>query len=82
MGPLSAHRVKVCQHLWPAARVAAELERTSQTLEQVSGKRPRFFRPPAAVLTPENLRPAFEIETRTFEGPDGGLVVVPEIGLR
>ena len=35
--------------------------------------------PPAAVLKAEPLREAFEIETQTFEGPDGQLVVVPEL---
>lgn len=38
--------------------------------------------PPVAVLTPENLRAAFEIDTLSFEGPDGGLVVVPELASR
>lgn len=36
--------------------------------------------PPVEVLKAENLRDAFEIETHTFEGPDGKLVVVPELG--
>jgi len=36
--------------------------------------------PPPAVLTPGHLRAAFGIETLSFEGPDGGLVVVPELG--
>lgn len=36
--------------------------------------------PPADVLTRENLSEAFEIETQTFRGPDGQLVVVPELG--
>jgi len=34
---------------------------------------------PAEVLTSANLREAFEIETQTFSGPDGQLVVVPEL---
>ncbi len=34
---------------------------------------------PAAVLTPESLREAFGIEAQTFPGPDGQLVVVPEL---
>jgi iron complex transport system ATP-binding protein len=38
--------------------------------------------PPAAVLTPENLYATFGIETLSFEGPDGGLVVVPELASR
>jgi iron complex transport system ATP-binding protein len=37
---------------------------------------------PSAVLTPENLRTAFGIETLSFTGPDGGLVVVPELASR
>ena len=36
--------------------------------------------PPAEVLTPENLRRAFDIDAQAFEGPDGQLVVVPELG--
>jgi len=35
--------------------------------------------PPAEVVTAENLREAFEIEAQIFEGPDGQLVVVPEL---
>lgn len=38
--------------LWPGHRVAEELERTAQVIEQATGQRPRCFRPPAAVLTP------------------------------
>ncbi len=38
--------------LWPWRAVAAELERASRTLAEASGHAPRFFRPPAAVLTP------------------------------
>jgi len=34
---------------------------------------------PAEVLTSANLREAFEIETQIFSGPDGQLVVVPEL---
>ena len=34
---------------------------------------------PSEVLTPGHLREAFEIETRTFPGPDGELVVVPAL---
>jgi iron complex transport system ATP-binding protein len=34
---------------------------------------------PAEVLTPENLRIAFEIEAACFPGPDGSLVVVPNL---
>ena len=34
---------------------------------------------PAEVLTSANLREAFEIETHTFSGPNGQLVVVPEL---
>lgn len=34
---------------------------------------------PGQVLTPENLRLAFGIEVLTFEGPDGALVVVPDL---
>jgi iron complex transport system ATP-binding protein len=34
---------------------------------------------PVEVLTSVNLRQAFEIETQTFFGPDGQLVVVPEL---
>jgi iron complex transport system ATP-binding protein len=36
--------------------------------------------PPAEVLTPENLRSAFEIEVFAFPGPDGALVIVPDLG--
>lgn len=35
--------------------------------------------PPADVLTPENLRAAFGIEVFAFPGPDGALVVVPDL---
>jgi len=35
--------------------------------------------PPADVLTPENLRAAFGIEAFAFPGPDGALVVVPDL---
>jgi len=35
---------------------------------------------PADVLTPENLRSAFEIEAFAFPGPDGSLVIVPDLG--
>ncbi len=35
--------------------------------------------PPAEILTAENLRLAFGIETLTFPGPDGALVVVPDM---
>jgi iron complex transport system ATP-binding protein len=35
--------------------------------------------PPSEVVTAENLREAFEIEAQIFEGPDGQLVVVPEL---
>lgn len=34
---------------------------------------------PDRVLTPDHLRRAFGIETLTFAGPDGSLVVVPEL---
>jgi iron complex transport system ATP-binding protein len=34
---------------------------------------------PEAVLTAENLREAFEIDAQIFAGPDGSLVVVPEL---
>jgi iron complex transport system ATP-binding protein len=34
---------------------------------------------PAEILTAENLRGAFGIETLTFPGPDGALVVVPRL---
>ena len=34
---------------------------------------------PESVLTPENLRIAFEIEAQTFLGPDNRLVVVPNL---
>lgn len=34
---------------------------------------------PPSVLTRENLRLAFEIEAQTFTGPDGELVVVPDL---
>lgn len=34
---------------------------------------------PEEVLTPENLRRAFDIEVSTFRGPDGALVVVPDL---
>ena len=34
---------------------------------------------PADVLTQDNLRSAFGIETFTFAGPDGALVVVPDL---
>ncbi|MFP6656441.1 MAG: ABC transporter ATP-binding protein [Myxococcota bacterium] len=34
--------------------------------------------PPREVLTAENLRRTFDIETLTFPGPDGALVVVPK----
>jgi iron complex transport system ATP-binding protein len=34
---------------------------------------------PVDVLTPENLRSAFDIEALSFFGPDGSLVVVPEL---
>jgi iron complex transport system ATP-binding protein len=34
------------------------------------------------VLTPDHLRIAFGIEAHTFAGPDGGLVVVPELTSR
>ncbi|MAG30741.1 MAG: hypothetical protein CL908_07620 [Deltaproteobacteria bacterium] len=34
---------------------------------------------PAQVLTPENLLEAFGIEVRCFLGPDGALVVVPDL---
>jgi iron complex transport system ATP-binding protein len=35
--------------------------------------------PPVDVLTPENLRMAFGIEALAFSGPDGQLVVVPDL---
>jgi len=35
--------------------------------------------PPNEILTAENLRMAFGIETLTFPGPDGALVVVPDL---
>jgi iron complex transport system ATP-binding protein len=35
--------------------------------------------PPAEILTAENLRLAFGIDTLTFPGPDGALVVVPDL---
>jgi iron complex transport system ATP-binding protein len=35
--------------------------------------------PPESVLTSQNLRLAFEIEAQTFLGPDGKLVVVPNL---
>lgn len=34
---------------------------------------------PDEVLTPENLRGAFDIDVSTFRGPDGALVVVPDL---
>ena len=35
---------------------------------------------PSTVLTPANLRSAFEIDAQTFAGPDGALVIVPDLG--
>jgi iron complex transport system ATP-binding protein len=35
--------------------------------------------PPADVVTVKNLREAFDIEAQIFDGPDGQLVVVPEL---
>ena len=35
--------------------------------------------PPSAVLTSEHLRTAFDIDTDSFQGPDGALVVVPRL---
>jgi len=36
--------------------------------------------PPDHVLRPETLRAAFGIDVRTFAGPDGAMVVVPDLG--
>jgi peptidoglycan/xylan/chitin deacetylase (PgdA/CDA1 family) len=38
--------------LWPASRIAAELSRASDQIEQACGVRPLLFRPPAAILSP------------------------------
>jgi iron complex transport system ATP-binding protein len=37
---------------------------------------------PAEVLTPQNLRSAFGIEAFAFPGPDGALVIVPDLSER
>lgn len=42
---------------WQSSRVmAAELERTNETIEQITGKRPRLFRPPYGVTNPNLAR--------------------------
>jgi peptidoglycan/xylan/chitin deacetylase (PgdA/CDA1 family) len=38
--------------LWSAQRIAAELEQASALIEEVAGRRPALFRPPAGVLSP------------------------------
>jgi peptidoglycan/xylan/chitin deacetylase (PgdA/CDA1 family) len=43
--------------LFPASKMLAELQQVDNTIEQVTGKRPRLFRPPYGVTNP-NVRRA------------------------
>ena len=65
--------------LWPTARVAGELERTSRAVEEATGVRPRFFRPPAAVLTPRVAagarRAGLQLCGHTLRSGDGSALV-------
>jgi peptidoglycan/xylan/chitin deacetylase (PgdA/CDA1 family) len=38
--------------LWPSAAIARDLEQASRLIAELGGEPPRFFRPPAAVLSP------------------------------
>jgi peptidoglycan-N-acetylglucosamine deacetylase len=68
--------------LWPAARVAGELSRCSRALQDAAGVRPRFFRPPAAVLTPRVAagarRAGLLLCGHTLRSGDGSPYVPPE----
>jgi peptidoglycan/xylan/chitin deacetylase (PgdA/CDA1 family) len=45
-----AHRWHMA--LWPPSRVADDLRRVARLIRQAGGAKPRYFRPPAAVLSP------------------------------
>jgi peptidoglycan-N-acetylglucosamine deacetylase len=72
--------------LWPAPAVAADLEVTSQLLVQTTGRRPKFFRPPAAVLSPRIAAGArsagLTLVGYTVRSGDGSAVVAARHVLR
>ena len=83
------HRVEVLREVRAFARsgrsaliVSHDLSLAARSCDRVvllGSGRVAGVGPPADVLTPGNLRVAFGIEVLTFPGPDGALVVVPEL---
>lgn len=84
------HRVDVLREVRAFARsgrsaliVSHDLSLAARSCDRIvllgSGRVAAVGRP-ADVLTPENLRSAFEIEVFAFPGPDGSLVIVPDLG--
>ena len=84
------HRVEVLREIRAFARsgrsalvVSHDLSLAARSCDRIvllgSGRVAAVGRP-ADVLTPENLRSAFEIEAFAFPGPDGSLVIVPDLG--
>lgn len=72
--------------LWPAPAVAADLDLTSQLIVQTTLRRPQFFRPPAAVLSPRIAagarRARLTLVGYTVRSGDGSAVVPPRHVLR
>jgi iron complex transport system ATP-binding protein len=86
------HRVEVLQEVRAFARaghaalvVSHDLSLAARSCDRIvllePGRVAAVGRP-TEVLTPENLRGAFGIEVFTFTGPDGALVVVPDLAAR
>jgi iron complex transport system ATP-binding protein len=83
------HRVEVLREVRAFARsgrsaliVSHDLSLAARSCDRIvllgSGRVAAVGRP-ADVLTPENLRSAFGIEAFAFPGPDGALVIVPDL---
>jgi len=83
------HRVEVLREIRAFARsgraalvVSHDLSLAARSCDRIVLLRPGGLAgvgPPAEIFTAENLRLAFGIDTLTFPGPDGALVVVPEL---
>jgi iron complex transport system ATP-binding protein len=83
------HRVEVLREIRAFARsgraalvVSHDLSLAARSCDRIVLLRPggvAAVGPPNEILTAENLRLAFGIETLTFPGPDGALVVVADL---